>query len=237
MNEPYVIFNGVKSSDIGLVMEKLPDFHRPARMVELVYIPGRDGRIVRDEGSEEPFTTDMRINCMGQPLSVLYNWLTGEGWLISSDEPERAVWVSFHSQIKDARFRVEQKCYDSLTVPVYCQPFRYHYPQPEDEKITASPGQATNPGSALCLPVITIKGTGDVSVSFGGVQMDFEGLTAGIIVDSELMDCFSLDRGQLLNSMVEMDDFPVMQPGVTYVQWTGEGTIDEIIVSRRCRDR
>ena len=236
MSEPYVIYNGVKSSDIGLVVEKLPDFHRPARMVELLYIPGRDGRLVRDEGSEEPYTTDMRINCMGQPLSTLYAWLSGEGWMISSDEPDRAIWVSFHGQIKDTRFRVEGKNYDSLTVPVFCQPYRYHYPQPEAEKVNSTPGQATNAGTAPCLPVITIKGTGDVSILFGGVQIDVEGMTDGIIVDSELMDCFSLDRSQLLNAMVEMDDFPVMQPGVTYIQWSGEGTIDEIIIDRRCRD-
>lgn len=236
MNEPYVIFNGIKSSDIGLVAEKLPDFHRPARMVELIYIPGRDGRIVQDEGTEEAYTTDMRINCMGQPLSVIYSWLSGEGWMISSDEPDRAVWVSFHGQIKDSRFRAEGKCFDSLTVPVYCQPYRYHMPQPEDEKITSRSGQVTNPGTAACMPIITIKGTGDVSVMFGGVQMDFEGLTDGIIVDSELMDCFSLDRSRLLNSMAEMEDFPTMQPGVTYIQWMGDGSIDEIIVSRRCRD-
>ena len=236
MSEPYVIFKGVKSGDKGLVVEKLPDFHRPARTVELLYIPGRDGRIVRDENAHESITTDMRINCMGMPLSEVYAWLSGEGWMISSNEPDRRVWVSLHGQIKDSRFRVEGKNYDSLTVPIYAQPFRYHEPEPEADIITSTPGQTTNPGTAHCLPEITIKGTGNISVLFGNVQMDFEDLEDGIVVDSELMDCFSLDGTQLLNSKAEMDDFPVMAPGVTYVQWSGEGTISEIRVRRRCRD-
>lgn len=236
MSEPYIIFNGIDSRELGVVMEQLPDFYRPLRNMELIAVPGRDGRLEQDDGTHDVFTTPMKVNCFGVPLSRVYAWLSGAGWLISGDEPDRAVWASMHMPIKPTRFRVGGACYDSLNCTVYCQPYRYFYPEVEDVTITASPGEIDNPGTAQSQPIITIRGSGEFSVMLGQYHMVFRDITDGIIVDCELEECFSLDRAELLNGKAEMDEYPRLLPGANYIQWSGTGTIESITVRRRCRD-
>ena len=236
VSEPYIIFNGTDSRELGVVMEKLPDFHRAMRNVELIAVPGRDGRLEQDERTHDVYTTDMKVNCFGVPLSSVYAWLSGAGWMISSDEPDRAVWVSIHMPIKPTRFRVNGACYDSLICTVYCQPYRYFHPEAEDAVITASPGEIENPGTWQAQPIIAIVGNGDFSIMLGQYQMDFEGIEGGIIVDCENEECMSLDGAELLNDRVNMDEYPRLAPGANYIQWDGTGRIESITVRRRCRD-
>ena len=234
MSEPYIIFNGVDSRDLGVVMEKLPEFYRPLRNMELHQVAGRSGRLEQDENTHDVYSTSMKVNCFGVPVREVYAWLDGAGWLISSEEPDRAVWASMHMAINPSRFMVEDKCYHSLTVPVYCQPYRYFTPEAEDVTITESPGEIENPGTREAEPEITIQGSGDISVILGEYQMDFEGLTDGIIVDCEAQECFSLDKATLMNSYADIAEFPKLTPGVNYIQWTG--AVSSITVRRRCRD-
>ena len=236
MSEPYIIFNGTDSRDLGVVMEQLPDFYRALRNVELIAVQGRDGRLEQDDGTHDVYSTAMKVNCFGVPLSRVYAWLSGAGWMISSDEPDRAVWASMHMPIKPTRFRVGGACYDSLTCTVYCQPFRYFYPEVDDVAVTASPGEIDNPGTAYSQPIITVRGSGDFSVILGQYQMDFEGIADGVIVDCELEECFSLDEAEQLNDRVSMEEYPKLQPGANYIQWNGTGVVESITVRRRCRD-
>ncbi len=236
MTSPYIIFKGVDSRTLGVVVEKLPDLHRAPENVTLIAIDGRDGRLEEDAGTCDVYTDTMKINCFGVPLSTVYHWLSGAGWMVSSDEPDRKIWASLHPQIKNTRFRTSE-CYDSLTISMYCQPYRYFNPDPEAVILSSSPGEVYNPGTQRSQPVITIRANGDVSVLFGMNQMDFEGLTDGIIVDCEMMECFSLDRSELMNGYAAMDDFPVLEPGFNYVQWSGTGSVESITVERRCRDK
>jgi phage-related protein len=239
MMQPYITFNGVDSRDLGVVVEKLPEFHRPARSVELVQIPGRDGRLELDNESYDVYTTTFRVNCFGVPLADVYAWLSGAAWLVSSEEPDRAVWASLHMQVKNDRFRCGG-CYDSLTVTAYCQPFRYFYPRPDSVELTASPATVANPGTAAARPVITIEGSGDISVLIGQSRMDFEGLTDGIVVDCEMLECFSLDGATLMNAHADLSDletpdgFPQLLPGGNGVQWTG--AVTKISIDGRWRD-
>lgn len=235
MTGPYIIYNGVDSRDLGVLVEKLPDLHRAPEDVELIKITGRDGRLEKANGTCDVYTDSMKINCFGVELSTVYSWLSGAGWLISSDEPNRRVRASLHPQLKNSRFRVGGKCYDTITVQMYCQPYRYHEPDAEKQTMTASPAEISNPGTAPSLPLITIKGSGDISVMVGLYQMDFEGLTDGIIVDSALEECFSLDYSALMNRSAEMDEFPRLNPGVNYVQWLG--SVTSIEIEMRCRDK
>ena len=54
--DSYFIFNGTRSDDMGLLMASDPVSVHPARRGELYPIPGRNGSIVREDGSYDTYT-------------------------------------------------------------------------------------------------------------------------------------------------------------------------------------
>ena len=121
---PYIIFNGVSSEDVGVIVEQLPDFHRAQRRVTETAIPGRHGALVTDEGAYELNSATLRINCNGVPLRTVYRWLRGEGWMVSSDAPEYKVYAYCYNSVTDSRFRLaDGACYDSLSINLRIEPY------------------------------------------------------------------------------------------------------------------
>ena len=237
--EPYFIFRGIDSRDIGVVVEDMFDVHRPKRNVQTIQVPGRDGRLMQDDGTYDTYTISGKINCFGAPLSDVYAWLSGSGDLILGDEPTRSIRASAAAQVKNTRFRCDG-CYDSLTVSFDCQPFRYHGEQTEganDIPLTSSPATVTNPGTYKSAPRIKIAGTGTAVLTIGTQIVEVEDLAGGVIIDSELGECFDLTETQLKNSVVTLmdEDFPTLQPGANIISWTGTG-VTGITITPRWRD-
>lgn len=235
--EPYFIFRGIDSRNIGVVVEDMFDVHRPKRNVQTIQVPGRDGRLTQDDGTYDTYTISGKVNCFGAPLSGVYAWLSGSGDLILGDEPTRSIRASATAQVKNTRFRCDG-CYDSLQVSFECQPFRYHIEQTEgdDVIITASPGTVTNPGTYKSAPQMTIEGTGNIVLTIGTQIVEIEELEDGIIIDSEMGDCFDLTKTRLLNSQVTLmdDEFPTLAPGANIISWTG--IVEKITITPRWRD-
>ena len=237
--EPYFIFRGIDSRDIGVVVEDMFDVHRPKRNVQTIQVPGRDGRLTQDDGTYDTYTISGKVNCFGAPLSDVYAWLSGSGDLILGDEPTRSIRASATAQVKNTRFRCDG-CYDSLTVSFDCQPFRYHVEQTEganDIPLTASPATVTNPGTYASAPRLTIEGTGGAVLTIGTQIVEVTDLAGGVIVDAELCECFDLTETALRNDRVTlMDDrFPVLHPGANIISWTGDG-VTKVTVAPRWRD-
>lgn len=231
MAEPYVIFNGVSSADLGVIVTRLPDFHRPARNVTRVQVPGRDGRLTVEDGAYDIYQTTLAVNCNGVSLATALAWLNGGGWLISSDEPARKVLCDVHAQVKDERFRAGG-CYDTLTATVWCQPYRYYV---EDPAVTLSAaGRVDNPGTAACRPVITIQGSGNVTLTVGAEPIACADLTDGIVIDCAAQDCLNPAGTQLMNSSVTLEEFPIIPPGGCAVSWTGN--VSSVAFLRGLRD-
>ena len=237
--EPYFIFRGIDSRDIGVVVEDMFDVHRPKRNVQTVQVPGRDGRLTQDDGTYDTYTISGKINCFGAPLSDVYAWLSGSGDLILGDEPTRSIRASATAQIKNTRFRCDG-CYDSLQVSFDCQPFRYHVEQTDganDIILTSSPATVPNPGTHKSAPRLTIEGTGDAVLTIGTQILEVTDLAGGVIVDTELCECFDLTETALRNDHVTLmdDSFPVLHPGANIISWTGDG-VTKITIMPRWRD-
>ena len=57
-----IIFNGTSSEDFGLIVEKLPPSVHASRRGDLISIPGRNGVIVREDGSYETYQQEYQIS-------------------------------------------------------------------------------------------------------------------------------------------------------------------------------
>jgi len=56
-----IIFNGISSQDFGLVVEKVPSSVHASRRGNLISIPGRNGVIVREDGSFDTYAQEYDI--------------------------------------------------------------------------------------------------------------------------------------------------------------------------------
>ena len=57
-----ITFNGTASSNFGLIVEKLPPSIHAARRGDLITIPGRNGVIVREDGSFETYQQEYQVS-------------------------------------------------------------------------------------------------------------------------------------------------------------------------------
>ena len=211
MAENYVIFNGVSSRDIGLVVERLPDFHRAKRMTKEYVIPGRSGKLIVDQGGYDTEKTTLKINCFGVERSVVYGWLRGEGWMISSDEPQFKAYVNAYARIKDDRFRCGG-CYDTLSIDLQVQPYLRLV---NEAPITlGDPAVFDGMGHDPSRPLIAITGRGNVEVLVNDSSVLIDGLDGTLYLDCEAgiayteadgKTIYAGDRVQIINGWPELE--------------------------------
>lgn len=224
MANPYIIYNDVKSTNIGVIMTRLPDFHRAARQISQVEIPGSSTPLMIDEGGYTAYQTQMQINANGVDLRDLYAWLSGEGWMISSDEPKYKAYVYLYSQIDDRRLRVGGDCYDTLTVPVLVEPFLRE--KNETEIDMDEPGLIEGDGNVASLPRITVWGSGDINLMVNEQTVLFSGIEDRITIDCEAGIAYRSGGGErawMGEHVTLVDDWPQMKAAGenNEINWSG----------------
>lgn len=235
---PEIIFNGVSSEALGLIVTKLPDFHRAPRRVTQTDIPGSSVPVIQDEGGYDPYETTMEINANGVPLQDIYAWLRGEGWMISSDEPDLMAYVYLYGQIEDSRFRVEGYCYDNLVIPIQTEPYLREVDEAGITLTTA--GTFAGRGHDPALPAITVTGTGDINLLVNGASVLIDGLSGSITIDSETGVAYTGagDQMEWAGSMVSLqegDSWPQLKPAgeTNLVNWSG--TVTSVVIQPKWR--
>lgn len=221
---PEIIYNGVSSEDLGLIVVKLPDFHRAPRRVTQTDVPGRSLPVIADEGGYDTYQTTIEINMNGVPLRTAYGWLRGEGWMISSDEPTLKAYVYLYAQINDERFRVDGDCYDTIKAQVLVAPHLREVDEAAIELTEAATFQGR--GHDPAEPTITVTGTGDINLMVNGASVLIDGLDGSITIDSEAGVAYTVVDGEKTwaGSMVTlMDGWPKLNPedGANLVNWSG----------------
>ena len=86
-----------------------------------------------------------------------------------------------------------------------------------------------NPTGIQARPLISIAGSGDITLLVGTQIIELEGIEDGIIIDSELQEAYW--EGVLKNSCMT-GEFPVLGEGHTAISWTG-GTVTRVTIIPR----
>lgn len=199
----YVIINGVNSNTItGLAINELPPISKPLMRTLIEEIDGRDGDLVTKLG----YGAYDKVMTIGlyhtYDIDNVIAFFNGSGTIIFSNEPTKL----YNFEI------LEQIDYESLikfrtaTITLHCQPFKYPI---SETPINLSVGDNTvnNSGNIYSKPLLTITGTGTITVSLGGNQIfniDMTGITT-IAIDTVLMEAYDPNTGTLLNRSVTGD--------------------------------
>ena len=78
-----------------------------------------------------------------------------------------------------------------------------------------------NPGSVYSEPVITVYGSGEITLMVGMVIVELDGITDSITLDAPLMEAYKDTTG--MNGCMS-GDFPTLLPGQNAISWTGNVT-------------
>lgn len=205
--QPYFIWNGVDSRDMGVIVTDLPPMVYPAERAETITIPGRPGFLTRTEGAHvyDGYlkTVGVANNRRADPQAIAA-WLRGSGELILSSEPD---YVYFARVLKEVSAdRVYQGLY-SGSVAFMVQPGkRKAIPEP-DITVTAANTPIYNPGDLPARPVYTLTGSGRMILTItpqatqSEVVIDptdtaWEETLTGAIIDSDTMTVTTPDGEQ-----------------------------------------
>ena len=96
--------------------------------------------------------------------------------------------------------------------------------------ISTSGGTITNPGSVYSEPLITLTGSGDITLMVGTTIVELTDITTGIVLDCSLKEAY---LGTALMNDHMSGDFPVLKPGLNGISWSGNVT--SIVISPRWR--
>ena len=220
MARDYIIINGTNSLTIpGLAIKTLPPISKPGIRVMREEIDGRNGDINTHLGYGA-YDKAIEVGLFGTfDINQVINFFNSSGTITFSDEPDKA----YNFQILDRIDFAKLIKFRTATLNIHCQPFKY--PTSETAVTLASGNNTiTNQGNIYSKPVLVISGTGTIGVTIGGVQLlsiDMTDITS-ITIDTELMEAYDTNNGNLLNRHVTGDYSKVkLDPGNNTVGISG----------------
>ena len=79
----------------------------------------------------------------------------------------------------------------------------------------------TNPGSVPSEPIITLTGSGEITLMIGMQIIELSEIDGSITIDSELQEAYY--ESTSMNSKMS-GDFPLLMPGSNAISWSGNVT-------------
>lgn len=226
----YFVYAGRRSTDYGLYLRSAPKRAKPARQIEIVSIPGRNGRLRIDKGAYENTTVVYDCFFSGGPeqASAIANWLydAGAGYLELRDTYHPGVFccAAFDGPF-DAEDILSQLGIVSLTFDCKPQLWTDAGQQPVEFKLPisadnwsfdrAAVGLLYNPYPFVAKPLIRIEGYANqlITVKNAAGESHLSCKTGPYAeIDCDLQNMYWDDINE--NTGLDVStDFPVLAPG------------------------
>ena len=217
IHEAWFTFNGVDSREMGVIVTAMPETVRAERRIESITVAGRNGSLHTDEGVYESYDRTMECALIKRAkLDEITAWLVGSGEMTFSTEPDKVYRVTIANKISIAQMmRVFQK----FQVVMDTQPFKYSVNAAGDALELTAPTTIRNSGTVYSEPIITVYGSGDITLTVNGADFPLYGVQESITIDSEMMEVFKGDTNQ--NGKYGGVEFPRFEVGKNEISWTG----------------
>jgi predicted phage tail component-like protein len=227
-------FGGKDSfTDFGIIIAKRPTLPSPKRRVSYIDIPGRDSNLRYDEGTYEDITIALECTIKGnntlEKIDSIKAWLfsAGESDLIFSFQDDKRYRAQVVNSID---FKQVFKYTSQFPIVFNCRPFKYAV-QNSVFTITQSGTSIINPGTLKSEPVISVYGSGKITLTVNEVTVGLNDISGKNILDSVIQDAYN-DAGDNLNSKVS-GDFILLGQASNKFEWTGSVTKIEVIPNWR----
>ena len=212
-----ITFNGKNSDEYKIIVEHYPSFTVPKRSYKTVSVPGRSGDICIDNGRWENVTAKYKIALDGHSVGyaaaydLAAEFIGQTGYQRLEDTYDTSVYrlamVSNDTEIENHLMEMGRG-----TLEFDCMPQRW-LKIGETPVTLSAEGTITNPTLEYAKPLITVTGTGVLSVNGTIVTINKNDTT--ITLDCETEDAYTGVENK--NGDIYIDDFPTLQPGVNAI--------------------
>lgn len=211
----YFTFNGVSSASLGLLVSNVSNFGAPARVVDKVQVPYRNGDLLLDTGAYNNYIVTYKvalINDVKADARAIAEWLLApQGYctLTDSYNATETRYAAYYNQLDVTMEHLNR--YGSATISFDCKPQRYLQSGQTPKTINLAATTLTNPTAFTAKPLIVIGGNGTAHI--GSYYVTVSNNTGDTItIDCESMQCY---RGTTnMNGSVELPNgFPVLTAG------------------------
>lgn len=229
--QDYFLWNGVDCRTYGIHVSEHPPITLPAERSTQTNVPGRPGSLTQLEGEDVYDDMILTATCfISDPAQIpaIAAWLKGSGTVTFANRTGGYYKARIANQIPFERIlRGNPHC--SFSVNFRCYPF--WYAEDSQEITLTSSGQfITNPGNVYAEPVITVYGSGTITLMVGTTIVELEDISGSIVIDSVLQEAY---QGTTLMNEHMTGEFPVLKPGANAVSWTG--TVAKVVIQPNWR--
>lgn len=218
-------WNGVRCTQYGIHVLEQPPVTIPSERVTFTDVPGRSGSLAQMEGDDVYDDMVLTATCLIADTSRIPEiaaWLRGSGKVTFANRQGGFHYARVVNQIPFEKI-LRGNPHRSFAINFRCKPFWY-LSDVEPITLTASGTFITNPGSVSSEPIITVYGSGEITLMVGMTITELE-ITDKITLDTPLMEAYNSSTS--MNSCMS-GDFPQLLPGKNAVSWSGNVSRVEI---------
>ena len=218
-------WNGKRCTEYGIRVSEQPPLTLPAERVTFTDVPGRSGSLTTLEGEDVYEDVVLTAQCFiqsGARVPEIAAWLRGSGTVTFANRPGGFYHARVVNQIPFEKI-LRGNPHLAFAVNFRCKPFWY-LKDIAPITLTQSGSFVTNPGSVHAEPVITVYGTGVITLMVGMTITELE-ITDKITLDTPLVEAYA--GATSMNSCMS-GDFPLLLRGKNAVSWSGDVSKVEI---------
>ena len=228
----YIIWKGINSRTVGITVTELPEIILPEERVTFTDVPSLSGSLAQTEGVDVYKDITLAVKCYiqnptVQAVQAVASFFRGAGRLELPNRPDGYYEARVINQISFAKI-LRGNAPRTFTVNFRCKPFLHLYSGETAQTITSG-AFLLNPTGIQAKPLITITGSGDITLLVGVQIIELEGIEGGIVLDSELQEAYWNDA---LKNNCMTGEFPVLGVGNTAISWTGGNVTSVNIIPR-----
>jgi len=215
-------WNDTRCTDYGIHVSEQPPLMIPSERATYTNVPGRPGSLTTLEGDDVYDDLVLTATCwLDGPAQIpaIAGWLKGSGTVTFANRPGGYYKARVANQISFEKI-LRGHPHRSFAVNFRCKPFWYQA-DVADVTLTTSTTFVNNPGNVYAEPIITMYGSGDITLMVGTTIVQLENINGSITLDSTLMEAYK--GAASLNSSMS-GEFPLLQPGANAVSWSGNVT-------------
>ncbi|HGM9257588.1 TPA: distal tail protein Dit, partial [Streptococcus pyogenes] len=178
----YIEFNGTKSNDLGLLLERERSIKSTNNDVDLIEVAGRDGVLIKDNERLKAVEQDFPFSLVGDVTAnqqKISEWLHVKGWhdlALSWDKDYiyRASVVNL--------FEIDEilKQFGRLKINFLIHPIKY-LKTGKQEVSLVNGSTLQNPGNVQAKPILKIKGIGNGVLTINGFKTGLENVQGELV--------------------------------------------------------